>query len=97
MARWYWASIHSYVYMLTARADTCYQDRHMTTGMDLKLERTQQRVKARAVANVMGVSPSRIATIEALAEVQPDTAGRYREALGTCVRERTSESVEAVA
>jgi transcriptional regulator with XRE-family HTH domain len=76
--------------VLTARAGTCYQY-GMTTGLDLKLERTAQRVTGRAVARAMGVSSSRIGHVEASAVVTPDFAARYRAAVATCVQERTSE------
>jgi len=64
-----------------------------TTGLDLKLERTAQRVQATAIARTMGVSTSRIGHVEASAVVTPQMAERYRAALATCVQERTSENV----
>ena len=60
------------------------------TGLHLKLERVAQRVTATSIAAVMGVSSSRIGHIEASAFVTPETAQRYRAAVDTCVRERTS-------
>lgn len=65
----------------------------LVSGLDLKLERTAQRVTARAIARVMGVSFTRIAHVEGSAVVTPATVARYRAALATCVEERTSESV----
>jgi transcriptional regulator with XRE-family HTH domain len=53
----------------------------MTTGLDLKLARTRERVKAKHVAEAMGVSPSRITKIEAEAVVSPGIASRYLDAV----------------
>lgn len=55
----------------------------MATGMDLKLERVKARVKTGDLAVAMGVSASRVSTIEARAVVPDDTAERYLAALGT--------------
>lgn len=52
-----------------------------TTGLDLKLERVAQRVKQARVAHFMGVTDSRVSSIEREAVVTPETAARYREAL----------------
>jgi plasmid maintenance system antidote protein VapI len=67
----------------------------MTTGLELKLERTAQRVTGTAVARAMNVSNSRVSAIEAYAVVTPEMAARYRAAIATCVEARTSK--EAVA
>jgi hypothetical protein len=64
------------------------------TGLDLKLERVARRVKARAIAEAMGVHPSRISTIEAEHYPSPETVVRYREALATCATSPTSVPVE---
>jgi transcriptional regulator with XRE-family HTH domain len=64
----------------------------MKSGLDLKLERTAQRVTGRAIARAMGVSSSRIGHVESSAVVTPEMVARYRAALATCVQERTSES-----
>jgi transcriptional regulator with XRE-family HTH domain len=64
----------------------------MTTGMDLKLERTAARVTGRALARTMGLSHSRISAVEAYAVVTPEMVARYRAALATCVQQRTSVS-----
>lgn len=63
------------------------------TGLTLKLERTASRVTGRAIAQAMGVSSSRVGHIEASAFVTPETAQRYREAVATCVAERTSRII----
>lgn len=54
------------------------------SGLDLKVARTRARVKARAVADAMGVSPSRVAAVEREAVVTPEMARRYLEAIETC-------------
>lgn len=65
-----------------------------TTGLDLKLERVAARLKARQVAEAMGVSPSRISLIEREAFPTPEVVRRYRVALATCA---TSARPEAAA
>ena len=62
----------------------------ITTGLDLKLERTAQRVTARSIARVMGITSGRIGHVEASAFVTTEMATRYRAALATCVETRTS-------
>lgn len=62
----------------------------MTSGLDLKLERTALRVTGRAIARTLGVSSSRIGHVEASAVVTPEMVARYRAAIATCVQERTS-------
>lgn len=64
----------------------------MTTGLDLKLERVAERVTGRALARTMGVSSSRIGHVEGSAVVTPEMVARYRAALATCVRQRTSSA-----
>lgn len=63
-----------------------------TTGLGLKLARTAERVKQWQVADAMGVSPSRVASIEREAVVSPALAQRYLTALDTC-RTGTSREV----
>lgn len=77
--------------VLTARAALCLYfgtmnaDRsNRSTGMALKVARTQARVKANQVAREMGVSPSRVAAIEREAIVTPAAAARYLAALEQC-------------
>lgn len=53
------------------------------TGLTLKLERVQARVKLKDLAQQMGVSPSRLSVIEREQYPSPDSVRRYREALGT--------------
>lgn len=53
----------------------------MTTGMDLKVERVKARVTAQRLAASLEVSRQRISAIEALAVVNDDLVGRYRDAL----------------
>jgi len=63
------------------------------SGLDLKLERTAQRVTATLIAHTMGVSTSRIGHVEASAVVTAAMVYRYRAALATCIEARTSEEV----
>lgn len=56
----------------------------MTTGLDLKVARTRDRVKAKAIAEAMGVSASRVAKVEREAVVSPEIAQRYLAALELC-------------
>lgn len=62
------------------------------TGLNLKLERVAERLTATAVGREMGVSNSRIGHIEASAFVTVETAARYRAAVATCIKRRTSGS-----
>lgn len=62
------------------------------TGLALKVARVGQRVKAREVAEVMGVSPSRVSSIEREAFVTDETARRFLEAVKTCSTRRTSRA-----
>lgn len=86
----------NYVRYLTARVARAYR-RHVstttpTTGLGLKLARTAERVKQWQVADAMGVSPSRVASIEREAVVSPKLVDRYMKALDTC-RTGTSEGI----
>lgn len=54
------------------------------TGLDLKLARVARRVKQRVLGAAMGVSESRISSIEREAVVTPELAARYLAALDTC-------------
>jgi len=69
---------------LTDRFGTCEPSGTMTTGLDLKLARVRERVKAKHVAEAMGVSQSRIAKIEREAVVSPEIASRYLDAVAQC-------------
>lgn len=62
------------------------------SGLDLKLARTRARVKANRIAAAMGVSPSRVASIEREAVVTAEAAGRYLRAIAEC---RTDGTVAA--
>jgi transcriptional regulator with XRE-family HTH domain len=61
-----------------------------TTGLSLKVERVSRRVKQQDLASAMGVSASRVASIEREGFVTAATAKRYLEALDTCATSRTS-------
>ena len=52
-----------------------------STGLGLKLERIGKRVKQRPLADAMGVSVSRISSIEREAFPSPATRDRYLNAL----------------
>lgn len=54
------------------------------TGLDLKLARVARRIKQKAVGAAMGVSESRVSSIEREAIVTPELAARYLQALDTC-------------
>lgn len=56
-------------------------DMDTTTGLDLKVERVRNRIKATDLARAMGVSRQRVSAIESLAHVPTDAVDRYREAL----------------
>ena len=60
-----------------------YNRRVNTTGLSLKLQRTARRVKARDLAEAMGVKHPRVSQIEAQALVTDQTAERYLSALAT--------------
>lgn len=54
------------------------------TGLDLKLARVARRIKQKTLGSAMGVSESRISSIEREAVVTPELAERYLAALDTC-------------
>lgn len=54
------------------------------TGLDLKLARVAARVKQRQLGQAMGVSESRVSSIERESFVTAELAARYRTALDTC-------------
>ena len=54
------------------------------TGLDLKLERTAERVRVKELAAAMGISQSRISRIEGQSVVTDILTARYRAALRTC-------------
>lgn len=53
----------------------------MTTGLDLKVERVRADVRARRIAEIMGVSRERVSAIERSRTVTPEAERRYRAAL----------------
>lgn len=55
----------------------------MTTGMDLRLERTAARVKLGELAARMGRHPSTVIRYEGLAVVPAQVAAAYRAALAS--------------
>jgi transcriptional regulator with XRE-family HTH domain len=54
------------------------------TGHTLKVERVAARVKAKDIAARMGVSPSRVASIEREEFPSAEAVARYRAALSAC-------------
>lgn len=62
------------------------------TGLQLKVERTRRRVKAYRIAELMGVSRSRVAAIEREGFPSDETVARYLTALDTCAPSPTSET-----
>jgi DNA-binding transcriptional regulator YiaG len=60
------------------------------TGLDLKVARVRERLKAKDIAAEMDVTPSRVSSIEREQFVTPETAKRYLEAVTTCSTRRTS-------
>lgn len=60
------------------------------TGLDLKVARTRARVKAKRIAVAMGVSPSRVASLEREAIVTAEAAERYLRAVDECRTDGTS-------
>lgn len=64
------------------------------TGLDLKIARTRARVKAKRIAAAMGVSPSRVASLEREAVVTSEAAERYLQAVEKC---RTDGTIGAPA
>lgn len=69
-------------------------ERPEITGLALKVARTEQRVKAREIARVMGVSPSRVSSIEREGFVTQETADRYLAALSRVRTGGTSSVTE---
>lgn len=65
------------------------------TGLDLKIERMRLRVKARQIAEAMGVSQSRVSLIEREQFPSADVVQRYREAIATCATSPTSGTAPA--
>lgn len=55
----------------------------LVTGMDLKVARIRQSVKATELAARMGVSRATVTNIEQRFAVKPEQARQYREALAT--------------
>lgn len=64
---------------------------HMT-GLELKVRRVAARVKAIDLAQAMGVSASRVSSIEREAVVSSAASKRYLAALDKCATSRTSEA-----
>jgi len=60
-----------------------------TTGLDLKLKRIAHRVKAREIADEMGVNPSYITLLEGQARVTDAAAAKYLAALAATLAGRT--------
>jgi transcriptional regulator with XRE-family HTH domain len=54
------------------------------SGHLLKVERVSARVKAKQIAALMGVSPSRVASIEREEFPSTEVVQRYRAALAAC-------------
>lgn len=54
------------------------------TGLTLKVERVAARVKAKHLASAMGVSPSRVSSLEREQYPSPESVRAYRAALATC-------------
>lgn len=67
--------------MLTEREERAYTPR--MTGLELKLRRIGSRVTGRSLAQVMGVTASRISAIEREAYPTSETQRRYLAALET--------------
>jgi transcriptional regulator with XRE-family HTH domain len=61
------------------------------TGLELKVRRISARIKAIELARIMGVSASRVSSIEREAVVSAAAASKYLAALETC---RTSGASE---
>lgn len=65
-----------------------YKSLHMDTstvsGHTLKVERVSARVKAKQIAAHMGVSASRVASIEREEYPSAEAVNRYRQALAAC-------------
>jgi hypothetical protein len=62
-------------------------DASMSTGMDLRLERTAARVKLQDVAARMGRHPATLHRWELSAVVTAPRAAEYRRALAACIED----------
>lgn len=80
---------------LTDHSGTCEHPGTMTSGLDLKLARTRERLKAKTIAEAMGISQSRIAHIEREAVVSTEMTTRYLNAVAQCRTLGTSEGSAA--
>ena len=67
-------------------------DQTPRTGLDLKVLRTRHQVKAVEIAREMGVSQSRISSLEREGRVSLEMLGRYLGALETCRTSGTSQT-----
>lgn len=67
----------------------------MTTGMDLRLERTAARVKLGVLAARMRRHPATLHRYEGLAVVPAKTVAEYREALASLADDATPAEVAA--
>lgn len=65
------------------------------TGMDLKLKRVAADVKAKDLADAMGVTDSRVSRIESSRTVTEDAAARYLAALATLATVPSDSASEA--
>lgn len=59
------------------------------SGLDLKLRRVAADVRAKDIADAMGVHRTRISRIESSRTVTPDTSSRYLAALAMCATKST--------
>jgi len=67
------------------------------SGLDLKLRRVGQRVRATELAREMGVSISRVSHLEREAVVSDAMATRYLNTLATFGTSRTPQTAQEVA
>ena len=67
---------------------------NITTGMDLKLQRVEMRVRVSDLAAAMGVTHGRVSQIENQASVTAQTRRRYLEALATFAHVADGRPVE---
>lgn len=65
--------------------DACMSHTDEPTGLTLKIERVAARVKAKHLAHEMGVSPSRVSTLEREQFPSRESVRAYRAALITCM------------
>lgn len=83
---------HQSYILLDTRGPMCTMDGMTSggaTGLELRVRRVAADVRAKALAEAMGVDPSRIAHIEAARNVTQDTVARYLAALATCATKST--------